>query len=49
MSRVTMHNPQSGVTQRASQDAFERVWSPQGWVLVEEPAEDKSPRKKAEK
>lgn len=38
MGKVTMHNPQSGVTQEASRAAYDRVWSQEGWQLVDTPA-----------
>lgn len=34
MGKVTMFNPQSQVTQEASQDAFDRLYSKEGWVRV---------------
>lgn len=46
MGAVTMFHAPSGQTQRASQDAYERVWKEQGWVLVEQPEVEKpKPRK----
>ncbi len=44
---VTMFHPPSERTQRASADAFERVWAAEGWQLVDEsdrpPAPDGPP------
>ena len=37
MGAVTMFHPPSGRTQRASADAYERVWKAEGWTLVVEP------------
>lgn len=33
---VTMFHPPSERTQRASRDAFERVWAAEGWRLVDD-------------
>lgn len=40
MPKVTMFNPQSGVTQEASRDAYDRVYAADGWQLVDSPAVD---------
>lgn len=46
MGAVTMFHPPSGRTQRASADAYERVWKAEGWELVEsQPEEKPKPRK----
>lgn len=36
MAAVTMFNPKSQLTQRASAEAYERVWRDEGWVLVDD-------------
>jgi hypothetical protein len=41
---ITMYHPQSERTQRASRDAFDAVWSTEGWEIVETPAEPKATR-----
>ena len=50
MPKVRMYHPPSNRYQDASQDAFERVWQAEGWVLDEtppEPAPKTKPVKKA--
>lgn len=37
MGKVTMHNPQSGVTREASEAAYDRTYAKEGWQLVEQP------------
>lgn len=44
MAAVTMLHPASDRVQRASRDAFERVWQHEGWVLLasDEPGTESS-------
>ena len=45
MAAVRMRHPKSDVVQHASQAAFERVWSKQGWVLEPDAEEKPAPAK----
>lgn len=45
MTRVRLYLPSADRYMDASEDAFERVWSAEGWVLAPEPDPAPAPKK----